>query len=190
MDSIWFVFLVQGLLFGFFTSFIAKEKGRDPAGWFFMGLFFSLLAILALVAIPRQQVGGLPSERINLPKSALCPFCREEINAEAVICKHCRSDLSANRPVLPEKVTIAEKVAVPLVEIKCPNCSEVEKIPSDQQTNPDIFKKFSTDFVRLFNPRLTCKHCGTNIPYDPFHNGIFTGGYRRQLTNRSNRGIG
>lgn len=31
-----------------------------------------------------------------------CPFCAEEIKAEAVVCKHCRRDLSIARPVLLE----------------------------------------------------------------------------------------
>jgi hypothetical protein len=44
--------LVQGVIFGGFCSFIAGQKNRDAAGWFVLGLLFSLVALLALVAVP------------------------------------------------------------------------------------------------------------------------------------------
>jgi hypothetical protein len=191
MESIWFIILLQGLIFGFFSSFIAREKGRHSGGWFFLGFFFSFIALLTLVAIPKQEIGSIRAENKTSPTIAICPFCREEVNPEAVICKHCRSDLKVKKPIIIDKSSLAEnvptgqKIQVESFEIKCPNCQEVERIPSDQKTNSDAYKKFSTDFNRLFNPRLRCKKCDTNFPYDPFGNGIFTGKYRRQLTSRS-----
>ncbi|CAM3639053.1 hypothetical protein [Polaromonas hydrogenivorans] len=50
-----FAVFLQGLIFGFFSSYIAGEKNRDKFGWFMLGLFFSILAVLALIAIPKIE---------------------------------------------------------------------------------------------------------------------------------------
>lgn len=55
METIVVVILLQGIVFGAFSSFIAKEKNRDSAVWFILGFFFSLIALLALVAVPKLE---------------------------------------------------------------------------------------------------------------------------------------
>jgi len=45
-------FLVQGVLFGFFCALVARRRGRNPNNWFFLGFFFSVLALIAVVVIP------------------------------------------------------------------------------------------------------------------------------------------
>lgn len=84
--------LFQAIVFGFFSSYIAGEKNRGKVGWFFLGFFFSLLALLTLIAIPK---GDQPSiESLALPSdSRKCPFCAESVKIEAKICKHCQKDL-------------------------------------------------------------------------------------------------
>ena len=58
MEIIWIIIFVQAIVFGSFSSFIAKEKKRDPINWFLLGFLFSLLAILALLAIPSLDNSG------------------------------------------------------------------------------------------------------------------------------------
>jgi len=55
MEAYWILIIIQAIVFGGFCSFIAKEKNRDTAGWFFLGLLFSLIALLALIAIPKLE---------------------------------------------------------------------------------------------------------------------------------------
>ena len=35
--------------------------------------------------------------------TAICPFCHEEIHPDAVLCKHCRSDLSIKKPIIKKE---------------------------------------------------------------------------------------
>jgi hypothetical protein len=52
METLLIVLLLQGVIFGGFCSFIAGQKNREAAGWFVLGFLFSLVALLALVAVP------------------------------------------------------------------------------------------------------------------------------------------
>lgn len=53
MDFMFVLFIIQGVVFGLFCSYIAKEKNRNGKNWFFLGFLFSILAIFALIAIPK-----------------------------------------------------------------------------------------------------------------------------------------
>jgi hypothetical protein len=62
MESFWLIFSLQAIVFGGFCSFVANEKKRDSFSWFFLGFLFSLIALLALIAVPKREeiknVGG------------------------------------------------------------------------------------------------------------------------------------
>ena len=47
--------LTNSTVFGFFCSFIAKEKRRDKDKWFLLGSVFSIVALLALIAVPKKE---------------------------------------------------------------------------------------------------------------------------------------
>jgi hypothetical protein len=65
-------FLLQALIFGFFSAFIAREKGRSYGKWFLLGSVFSILAILTLIAIPKIEVSGKVGQRLD-PASKKSP---------------------------------------------------------------------------------------------------------------------
>lgn len=54
--------IAMGIVWGFACMVLAKEKGRNPRGWFILGLLFSFFALLTLVLIPSQKAMQLAAE--------------------------------------------------------------------------------------------------------------------------------
>ena len=53
MKTLILLLVLQGVVFGGFCAWLAKQKNRDVGGWFFLGLLFSLVALIAIaVATP------------------------------------------------------------------------------------------------------------------------------------------
>jgi hypothetical protein len=90
MSTLVVIILLQAVIFGSFAAFVAKEKKRDVLSWFFLGFFFSLIALLALMAVPAKQVPETPVRReprfeskwqckecgeSNIDDDAKCYFC-------------------------------------------------------------------------------------------------------------------
>ena len=80
------------LTFGIFCAYIASQKNRDPITWFFIGLFFTLIALIAIGVLP--SLSPIKS-KVGLRK---CPSCAEEVKSEAKICRFCQAAL----PELPK----------------------------------------------------------------------------------------
>ena len=50
--------LLLGLLWlgvAFMVSWVARQRGRDGWNWFWLGLFFSFIPLIALVAVPSVE---------------------------------------------------------------------------------------------------------------------------------------
>ncbi len=62
---------IQGVLVGSLCSYVAGQKNRSKGNWFFLGFLFSLLALIALAAVPtlskKDESRHAPSE---IPESA------------------------------------------------------------------------------------------------------------------------
>jgi len=91
--------LIGGLiLFIWFTIWliiaignIAQAKGYSKTGFVIFAIFLPLIAlIVVLVLQPSQakQVSIIESQSVK------CPKCAELIKPEAVVCKHCGSDIT------------------------------------------------------------------------------------------------
>jgi len=46
-------FIIIWVIFGAISAYIASNKGRSGAAWFFLGMLFGPLAILAAVIVDR-----------------------------------------------------------------------------------------------------------------------------------------
>lgn len=55
MELIVTIFVLHGFVLGGFCAFVAGEKHRDQFAWAILGFFFGIVALLAIVGVPRLQ---------------------------------------------------------------------------------------------------------------------------------------
>ena len=73
-----FVLLSQAVLFGLITMTVAKNKGREPISWFFIGFLLGPFGLIwALVASKDAQ--GVEQIQVRDGELKKCPFCAELI---------------------------------------------------------------------------------------------------------------
>ncbi|RRV08766.1 hypothetical protein EGJ28_15965 [Stutzerimonas xanthomarina] len=69
---------------------IAIAKGRSAMGWFLLGFLFGPLALLFAAAMSSARKSP---NAISHPVKA-CPYCAEQVHADAIRCKHCGQNLA------------------------------------------------------------------------------------------------
>jgi hypothetical protein len=81
------VFLVWiGL--AFVAASVARSKGLSGFGYFVLSCLMSfVVAIIVLAIVPSRKT------LVATKEAAQCPFCREEVKFEAIVCKHCGRDI-------------------------------------------------------------------------------------------------
>jgi hypothetical protein len=85
------------------VGIVADKKGRSFAAFFFLSLVFSfLVGILVILAMPQGEGGSAAVGRVE------CLFCKEQINARAVVCKHCGKDVDP-QPEVATTITMAQR---------------------------------------------------------------------------------
>lgn len=55
------------ILMGYFCSYTARQKGRDPFIWFFIGLFCGIFGILAIILLPAIKPEEKPPQPVAPP---------------------------------------------------------------------------------------------------------------------------
>lgn len=73
---------ILGALIGYVAS---QKRGFSPVGGVLGGLLLGPLAVLMFF------ISGVASAKDG---GKTCPFCAEQVKADAVVCKHCGRDVS------------------------------------------------------------------------------------------------
>jgi hypothetical protein len=93
-SATFFLLLLNVALSGL-VAYVAYTKRRSAWAFFFLSFFLSFLVgiVVALAIAPgnRARQGEFNVE---------CRFCREQINARAVVCKHCGKDVDPQLDVV------------------------------------------------------------------------------------------
>jgi hypothetical protein len=93
----------------FVAANVARSKGRSGFGYFVLSCLLSfLVAIIVLAIVPSRNSNFDP-----LPRTA-CPYCREQIIAAAVVCKHCGRDVEPDLELIAKTYATQSTKSKPL----------------------------------------------------------------------------
>ncbi len=97
-DSIGIALLVAWVAMAFAVAYVAGQKNRSKVGFFWLSIFLSpLIGFLVAIAIPRGSK--------NASRLSQCPYCKEEIVVDALVCRHCGKELD---PETQQKEVLAK----------------------------------------------------------------------------------
>lgn len=113
---VWFVCAVV-------TAIIASSRGRNGFGWFLLGCIFGIFAVILVAALPSQKAVPIvvEGEVATAATHVRCPSCKGLVRKDAVVCLHCRKDLTPDttppapvRSLRPWAQNLVDKVKRPL----------------------------------------------------------------------------
>lgn len=94
-------YLIIWVIFGIITAMIGSSKGRSGCSYFLLGVLLGPLGII-LALVTKTDHQAVERDRISTGLERKCPMCAELVKAEAVLCKHCGSELpKIEKPVSP-----------------------------------------------------------------------------------------
>ena len=81
--------IAQAVTCGGLCAYLANQKGHSTKAWFFVGLFFGVLGLIACTGLP--VVDESPGVRIGGTQMfKQCPTCRQTVGKDASVCRYCQ----------------------------------------------------------------------------------------------------
>ena len=94
MEDIWVVLLL--LVLALIPATIAKKKGENFIGWYIYGVLLWIVALIHSIVMKDKS-------------GRQCPMCKEWIKEEAIVCKHCNTNIAEYYKNNPENKNIASE---------------------------------------------------------------------------------
>jgi hypothetical protein len=113
MSDAGLLLLLWVVVFGLLGVAVADHRGQSRVAGFFLGGILGIIGVL-LVAISK------PSAQ-TVKQQSRCPFCAEQVQDAAVVCKSCGRDL-------PMRACIHCSRQMQRGGVKCPNCGEANPV--------------------------------------------------------------
>jgi hypothetical protein len=86
------VLFIGNVVLAFVVGNEAEKKGLSFNAYTALAFFFGFpIGIVVLLLTPAKVVGQ--AAQVNTPERVQCPFCAEDILAQAKVCKHCGRDV-------------------------------------------------------------------------------------------------
>jgi hypothetical protein len=85
--------LALWLIVGVFTGVIAGSKNRSGFGWFLLGICFSLIALVAVAAMPALPGKAAGNAPMKTESPKVCPDCKASNSRAFRYCSQCGGPL-------------------------------------------------------------------------------------------------
>ncbi|WP_082750952.1 zinc ribbon domain-containing protein [Blastomonas sp. CCH1-A6] len=86
--------IIVWLLCGIASANIASNKGRSSGKGFILGFVLGPLGVLIAFTLA-SNAKGIEQKAVSEGTGRKCPYCAELVKLEAIKCRHCGSDISA-----------------------------------------------------------------------------------------------
>lgn len=93
-----FLLSLAAVLGAFIVTWVVGARKGYPWAGFFLGLFLSWIGLIILLLLP-PKAGVARSQTLRTGVKAVCPFCKELVQPDALVCPHCRRDVGPQGPV-------------------------------------------------------------------------------------------
>ena len=103
---VFWIYLFPLLILSAIPAYIAQTKGKSFGTWYVYGILLLPIALIHSLVIEKDNA---EMEARSLSEgNKKCPYCAELVKREAIICKHCKSELKVEVAPVSKPMTQEE----------------------------------------------------------------------------------